>query len=250
MKPVYWNLYNSLGLFYYHQGRYRDGATQFQQVITLTPNNAIGYRNLGTMDYFLDLKDETIKMYKKSLEIEPDYITNSNLAVIYFKERKYKDAARMYEKVVEFNNNDHRIWGYLASSYYWAPGERAKSFEANKRALSLAELQLKINPKDAELFAEMASYYAMLGELNKSKSMLNELKFFEITNTETYCKIGIMYEEWFGDREAALLWIKKALEKGYPVTEINNAPQLQSFIKDKRFIDLVAEVTKTTNHLN
>ena len=125
-----------------------------------------------------------------------------------------------------------------------------KSFEANKRALSLAEQQLQINPKDPDLIVSTASYYAMLGDLNKSKSMLNELNFLEITNNETYCRIGIVYEEWFRDREAALLWIKKALEKGYPVTEINNAPQLQSFIKDKRFIDLVAEVTKTTNHLN
>jgi eukaryotic-like serine/threonine-protein kinase len=250
MKPGYWSLYGHLGWFYYQQGRYRDAAAQFQEVVTLTPNNAEGYNNLGTMDYFLDLKDETIKMYKKSLEIEPDYATYSNLAVIYFKEKKYKDAARMYEKVVELNNNDYRIWGYLAASYYWAPGERDKSFEANKHALSLAELQLKINPKDADIITSMASYYAMLGELNKSKSMLTELRFLEITNTQTYCFVGIIYEEWFGDREAALAWIKRALEKGYPVTEINDTPQLQNLIKDKRFIDLVAEVKNTANHLN
>jgi len=247
MKPGYWNLYNSLGEFYYEQGRYRDAATQFQQVITITPNNAIGYRNLGGIYYFLDLKDDAINMWKKSLEIEPDYTTNSNLAVIYFNEKKYKDAARMYEKVVEMNKSDYKMWGYLASSYYWAPGEREKSFEANKHALSLAELQLKINPKDADLITIMASYYAMLGDLNKSKFMLNDLKFLEITNSETYCKIGIIYEEWFGDRQPALIWLKKALEKGYPVKEINNAPQLQNLIKDKRFIDLVAEVNKKTN---
>jgi serine/threonine-protein kinase len=247
MKPGYWNLFNNLGGFYFKQGRYRDAAAQFEQVVTLTPNNANGYRNLGTMYYFLGLKDKQIEMYKKSLEIEPDYTTYSNLAVIYFKEKKYNDAARMYEKVVALNNKDYRIWGYLAASYYWAPGEREKSFEANKHALSLAEQQLKINPKDADLFVSTASYYAMLGDLNKSKSMLNELKFLEITNTETYCKIGIIYEEWFGERETALVWLKKALEKGYPADEINNTPQLKNLIKDKRFSILLNETNKRTN---
>jgi len=250
MKPGYWNSYNTLGAFYYKQGKYLEAASQFQQVVALTPNNANGYRNLGTMYYFLNQKDKQIEMYKKSLEIEPDYTTYSNLAVIYFKEKKYKDAARMYEKVVELNNKDYKIWGFLAASYYRTPGEKEKSFEANKRALSLAEQQLQINPKDPDLIVSTASYYAMLGELNKSRSMINELKYLVIINNETFFSIGILFEEWLGERESALGWIKKALEKGYPVTEINNTPQLQSLIKDKRYISMLTEINKRTNPNN
>ncbi len=250
MKPDYWGLYNQLGWFYYQQGRYRDAAAQFQQAITLNPDNSTGYMNLATMYYFLGQKDDAIKMFKKSLEIEPDYRVYSNLATIYFGEKKYKEAAQMYEKVVDINKNDYRMWGYLAASYYWTPGEREKSFEANKHALSLAEQQLLINPKDPELITVMASYYAMIGELNKSKSMLNQLRFLEITNTETNLKIGIIYEEFFGEREIALNWIKKALEKGYPVEEVNNTPQLQNLIKDKRFINIIAELKKKSGAIN
>lgn len=250
MKPGYWNLYNGLGWFYYQQGRYRDAAAQFQQVITLTPNNSIGYLNLASMYYLLGQKDDAVKMWKKSLEIEPDYRAYSNLAVVYFGEKKYKEAARMYEKIVGINKNDYRMWGYLAECYYRTPDERDKSFEANRHALSLAEKQLQINPRDPEIITYMASYYAMLGKLDNSRTMLNDLKSLEITNTQTYVDIAVIYEEWFGERETALNWIKKALEKGYPVEEIDDTPQLQNLIKDKRFIAFLEKLNKQPRGIN
>jgi len=247
MKAGYWNVYNYLGWFYYQQGKYWDAAAQFQQVIRLTPSNSIGYLNLATMYYFLGQKDDAVKTWNKSLEIEPDYRAYSNLAVVYFGEKKYKEAARMYEKIVGMNKNDYRMWGYLAASYYWTPDEREKSLDANRRALSLAEQQFQINRKDPQIITSMASYYAMLGELNKSRTMLSNVKFLEITDPQTYVEVGVIYEEWFGEREAAINWITKALKKGYPVEEINKKQQLQNLVKDKRFISLISDLKKKSN---
>ena len=250
VKPGYWYSYNDLGWFYYRQGRYREAAAQFQQVITLTPNNYIGYLNLASMYYLLGQKDDAVKMWEKSLKIEPDYRAYSNLAIIYFDEKKYKQAASMYEKVIELNSKDYRIWGYLAECYYRIPDEKEKSIDANKHALALAELQLQINPKDPEIISSMAFCYAMLGEINKSKSMLNELKNLQITNSQTYLNIGIIYEEFFGERETALNWIKKALEGGISVNEIKNTNELNGLVKENRFMNLITEVKNKQNNIN
>jgi serine/threonine-protein kinase len=250
VKPGYWYSYNDLGWFYYRQGRYREAAAQFQQVITLTPINHVGYLNLASMYYLLGQKDDAVKMWEKSLKIEPDYVAYSNLAMIYFDEKKYQQAASMYEKVVVLNSKDYRIWGYLAECYYLIPNEKEKSIDANKHALSLAELQLQINPKDPDIISSMAFCYAMLGDLNKSKSMLNELKNLQITNSQTYLNIGMIYEKFFRERETALTWIKKALEGGISVNEIENASELNDLIKDNRFMNLITEVKKKQNNIN
>ena len=181
-------------------------------------------------------------MYKKSLEIEPDFRTYSNLAAIYFKGGYNKAAARMYEKVVEINNSDYRIWGYLAASYYWTPDERDKSIEANRRAISLAEAQLKINAKDTELLRNLASFYGMMGNLSKTNMLLKQLEKSDILNVETFFRIGVIYEQWLNNREKSLEFIKKALIKGFPLKEIYQFPGLKNLVEDKKFKNIVKEL--------
>jgi tetratricopeptide (TPR) repeat protein len=183
-------------------------------------------------------------MYKKSLELDPDYVTYSNLAATYFREGRYKEAARTYEKIIELDNKDYRMWGYLAWSYYYAPDERNKAKEANQRAISLAELQLRTNSRDTDLLCRLASYYGMRGDRLKTLSTLQLLESLTITNVETYFKIGVIYEEWLNDRERALNWIKIALEKGYPLKEFYIEPGLNKLILDNGFKDGVKESEK------
>ena len=68
-------------------------------------------------------------------------------ASIEFSRGRYAAAARAYEKALELETDDYRVWRNLGVSYFWAEGEKAKAPEALARAVALGEKQLEVNPK-------------------------------------------------------------------------------------------------------
>ena len=52
--------------------------------------------------------------------------------------------------------------------------------------------------------------------------------------TEIQFRVAVVYEQ-IGDRDKALFWMKKALESGYSLADIENQPDLKAMMKDQRF---------------
>lgn len=177
---------------------------------------------------------EAIEVFARAMEINPTYDLYSNLATLYFYQGQYADAARMYEKALELQGIDHQVWGYLASAYYWAPGERAKTQGAYQRAATLAEERWQINPHDPDLLSSLARYYGMLGERERALSMLETLIAMKPERLEVLFRIAEIYE-YLGDRDRALPWFEKVLEKGYSLAEIETNPWLDDVRTDERF---------------
>jgi tetratricopeptide (TPR) repeat protein len=240
MKPDYWSGYNHLGVFYYLQGKYKEAAQQFEEVVKLTPLNAGAFRNLGAMYYFLNQKADAIVMFKHSLEIEPDYSVYSNLATLYYYEGLYKDAALMYERALELQDTDYSVWGYLAGAYRQSAADSLKIIFALRKAKLLAEEQLKINPVDPLVLSNIASYCT---ELNLPDSALAIIKKVELLNPKdvnVMILIGEVYEQ-LGKRDKALAWIKKAIDNGYSVEELNHIPELKNLRADNRFEQIITK---------
>jgi serine/threonine-protein kinase len=238
MKPDYWAGYNHLGVFYYLQGKYKEAAQQFEKLVKLTPMNAGAYRNLGAMYYFLDQKADAIVMFKHSIEIEPDYSVYSNLATLYYYEGLYKDAASMYEKALELQDTDYSVWGYLAGAYRQSSSDSSKIVFALRKAKLMAEEQLKINPVDPLVLTNIASY---CNELNLPDSALTIIKKVEALNTKdinVMVLVGEVYEQ-LKRRDQALKWIKKAIDNGYSIEELNHIPELKNLRADNRFTSII-----------
>jgi len=243
IKPDYWGGYNDLGVFYFQQGRYEEAIVQFQHVIELTPQNAKGYRNLGAMYQQLNRLNEAIEYYQKAIDIAPSYSTYSNLATLYFYESQYKDAARMYEKALAIRDSDHRIWGYLASTYKRIPDEKQKADDAHRRAIQHAEEQLQVNPNDPDLLTSLAGYYTEFDEKQKSLSFLHKTIQLQPTDVSLIFRIGYIYEQ-LEMRNEALMWLEKALAKEDLLTEIESDPALRDLRNDPRFKKMKAKYEK------
>ena len=187
---------------------------------------------------YLERWPEARDMFERSLQIKPNYAAYSNLGSLYFfQEARYQDAAQMYEKALEFNNRDYRVWGSLASAYYWAPEERPKASANYKRAAQMAEEQLKVNPNDASVLSHLADFYAMLGEKDKALQFLEKSLDLAPNDAEVMARAGETYEQ-LGQREKALEWIGKALKKGYPLATLERNPGLRELRTDPRFKSL------------
>ena len=173
-------------------------------------------------------------MSERSIEVEPNYSNYSNLATFYYYEGRYADAARMYEKALGFNDHDYVVWGNLASAYYRTPGEREKAKDTYQRAAQLAEKNREVNPHDPDLLSDLAGYYSMTGDGTNALSLLQVAVDLKPDDLNVFFRIGATYET-LGEREQALQWIEKALERGYSQAEIENAPGLKELRADTRF---------------
>ncbi len=243
LKPGYWAGYNVLGVFYFRHNRYVDAIEQFKKVIEITPDNVRGYMNLGSMYYLLERWDEAREMFERSLALEKTYDASSNLGTLYFAQGQYAEAARMYETALELNQDDYVIWGNLASAYYWAPGEREKAKVIYEQAIELAKERMIINPKDPIVIANIAGYYAMIGDDELSNDFIQQALTMAPNNAWVMYRAGTTYER-LGDREKALNWIENALKEGYPPSDILHQPELQPLISDVRFQQMMEEITE------
>ena len=249
LKPDYWGGYNDLGIFYYRHTRYEEAIDQFRRVVDLTPDNYRGYSNLGGIYYFLKRWPDARQMFERSLALKKTYGACSNLGTLYYKEGAYTNAARTYEMASELNDKDYRVWGNLAAAYYWAPREREKAKKAYQHAIELAEQQLTVNPKEADVLSQLAGYYAMVGENTRSETLIKKALGFGSGNSQVMYFASAAYEQ-MGNREKALQWIGEALRNGYAVSEIEHEPELRALMADKRFRSLLQNVQGKTRKGN
>ena len=240
LKPDYWAGYNDLGVFYYRHSQYEKAIDQFKQVIQLTPDNYRGYSNLGGIYYMLQRWQSAREMFERSLSLKKTYEAASNLGTLDFIQGDYAGASKMYETALQLNQNDYNVWGNLAASYYWTPDERDKARPTYLKAIQMAEDYLKINPKNAAAVANLAGYYAEIGDRHNSLIYLS--RSLKLGEKDPYIMFsaGATYEK-LGKRNEALFWIERAIKNGYSKSEILNQPELKDLITDQRFKEVIKE---------
>ncbi len=241
MQPDNWIGYNSLGVFYFNHARYDDAIKQFQKVIQLNPTNYLGFSNLGGMYYMKNMLKEATDMFEKAFKLKQSYTVASNLGTIYYIQGKYSLAARSYEKALNINDHDYTVWGNLGAAYYWAPGERDKAKDAFQHAVKLAQEARKINPNNPDLNAQLGGFYSMVNDREKALEYTKKSLDFLPQSSSIMFRAGTTYEQ-LGDRKIAIGWIIKAIQNGYPQSEIEKQPELKKLLADPEFKKLLSKV--------
>jgi len=105
--------YRSLANLYTQQGQLEQAAEYRYQAVRLRPDWATPLNQLKLGNLFLDFKqiDRAIACYQHGLQIQPNFQTYYNLAVVLTAERRWAEATTAYQNALQINP-DH------ADSYY------------------------------------------------------------------------------------------------------------------------------------
>ncbi len=245
LKPSYWVGYNDLGVFYYMNGKYNKALEYFKKVVELTPNNIFGLNNLGSVYIYLEKWSDAKTAFKHLINIKPDYGAYSNLGSIYFfHDENFRAAADMFMKALKLDSSNYVIWGNVASAYYQIPGYREKSYKFFNRAVDLGEKSLLINPNDPGTISNLASYYSMLNDKEKSIRYLEKSLTLAPNDVEIGAR-GVVAYEVLRERGKAIKLAEKIVERGYPISNLEKSPDLRNMIKDKRFEKLKVKFSNT-----
>jgi len=231
LRPGYWRGYNMLGAFYFDQTRYAEAAKMFQQVIGLAPDNYRGYSNLGGVYLNEARYSEAIPLFQRALEIQPSAEAYSNLGATYFFLRNFVESARAFTQAVKLNDHNYEMWGNLADAEVRIPGRKSESAADYKTAISLAEQELKINPRDTRVLGDLAEYHSMLGSKRSSIEYLWQAVSIEPDNPAVRYQAALVYEK-LGDLQAAVHWLTMALNAGYPPVHARDDPDIDNIRSD------------------
>ena len=231
-----WDGYNALGLFYDRQGNYAPAITQFQRAIELTPDNAQVYSNLAAV--YIDMSDPKVipqaeAALKKSIELSPTYAAYANLGILYSQEKRYVESAAITEKALALNDKNYRVWENLAVAYERL-NQKDKAAAARERELILVEADSKTQPKDGELQSYLGLLYAQKRMPDEAGRHLQTALALGGDDQVVLENVAEAYED-LGNRQQALQYIEKALDKGYPMEDIRTNPALASLLTDPNF---------------
>ncbi|HEX9119642.1 MAG TPA: tetratricopeptide repeat protein [Terriglobales bacterium] len=239
INPYYWLNYNTLGLAYVRYGNNDEALASLKKVTQLAPKNGLGYVNMGNAYYRQGKWDEAIAAFKKSIEVEPNFHAYTNLATTYFFLKRYQEAVPMFEKAVELQPQQQLAWGNLADACRWS-GQKQKAVETYGKAIALASKELEVNPRDANLMAQLGQYYAKSGKTAQGLQYVKRARAIS-PNEVPFMYFEGMVQGLAGNTSEAIAALRSAFEKGYPVREAINDPELDGMRSNPEFQNMIKE---------
>ncbi len=247
LQPDYWVGYSRLARFYWLQNRRGEAEQEYRKALELTPENNLLLNDLGALYFDLSRWDQARLMFERSAAAKPSYIAYSNLGTLASRHGDSRDAAAMFEKALALDDHDYVLWGNLGSQYQHIPGQEAKSRQAFSRAIELATANLAVDPRDAQVIVDLASYHAALSDGDKARDYLGRVAADGKKQADIARQIALVYAE-LGDRGRTLEWVATALNLGSPVGEVQAEPDLKRFGNDPGFVALIEARKQKEKH--
>jgi len=145
----------------------------------------------------------------------------------------------LYLRASGLNPANYLTWANLASAYD-RTGNHEKALQSYRKAIDIAEEDRKKSPEDAGLLSRLGSYYATIDNAGKSLPLLRQAAALEPDNPQVLYRAGEGYE-LLHQRDDALKWIGKALEKGYSPEALKRDPEMAALVADRRFAAIAAK---------
>ncbi|MGB9073489.1 MAG: tetratricopeptide repeat protein [Terriglobales bacterium] len=234
LRPNYWGVYSAFGAFYYNQARYADAAEEFRKAIQLAPLNYRGYSNLGGIYLYMGQYREAVEVLQRSAALHPSGESFINLGSAYFYLHRYDDSVDSLRQAVKIDDKDWLSWGNLGDTLYQVPARRAEAKDAYGKAIERAKARLEVNPRDAEILAYTADYYAMLDQEKQAREQLTRALAIASADADVLFRAAILYNH-FGDSEKTLEYLSKAVEAGCPRNFIRDTPDFDHLQENPRF---------------
>jgi tetratricopeptide (TPR) repeat protein len=218
VRPQYWRGYTFLAAFYVAQAEYEKAATMWRRATELDPDSYLAFNGLGGALLYLGKDEQATSAFEKSIAIRPNYSAYSNIAVALFQLRRFPDSIRNYREALKLDDSEYQTWGNLGDSQYYG-GATASAMDSYRKAISLAEQQFKVNPKDPAVLGDLASYHSMLDDRKQALSYLDRSLQLGHGDKELLLNAAVVYNQ-LHETGPALEWLGKALAAGYSRSEV------------------------------
>ena len=230
----------------YKQGDFSNGIKRCENIFDSNKTNPIFLYIFGLFHHALSNQEKAISLYKKSLEIKPDYIDalvslgglyvesdfeesffNFNKALqlnekntdilnylgdLHFKYKKYKQAKEYFHKALTHNQSDNISMSNLGICLY--------RLGDTENAITNLQKSLEIEPNYISALNNLAAINMDLENYQEGLSLLQKVISLDKNNFLANKNVGLLYTK-IEDFEKAKIFLENALKYNKDDDELN-----------------------------
>lgn len=155
-------LYLRLGDIYYYQQKYDDALAQYQEALSLHPNDGQIYLDLGFTKLALERPDDALPNFERATELSPrNYIAHLALADALRQNSQQGRALSEYQEVLH-------LYSCAVEAYLGLAGIFFERGEFHKSAEQL-ETAVELQPDNAIAYLQLGAIYEFLGDVERAR---------------------------------------------------------------------------------
>ena len=195
--------YGHLAVLELQRRKFDQAILYANKALLLAPNDADILRTVGLILVFTGQPDKAIYHIDKSMNLDPLNRALGAKASAYFVLGKYEEAANCFEKKLDIDNTNFKIWSDLGTFYL--------EFGKNLRAIKYIEKAIELAPNEAALWFNLGIAYASLERYENSIAAYKKSIELNPELSSAWCNLGLVYSQ-AGDEQKSLECSKKAVQ--------------------------------------
>ncbi|MFN7927033.1 MAG: protein kinase [Blastocatellia bacterium] len=255
--PDYWSSHNELSTFWLDRGRFAEALAEAQRVIDLNGTGQMGYVNAGNACLKLARYDEAEEFFRQALNQRIDnkaIITGiySGWGTARYYKGSYPLAADSFRSGLTINDKSILLLGNLGDALRQLGGqEDPAAGAAYDQALTLMQ-QYQLGPKGLAHRAELLIKRNQLAGTTEAQKKANEGKALPSLNlalqrspqNADVLAIAAMVHHLLDNNEKAWVYLAKAVQQGYSVTDLDHEPDFQKLRLEPDYEKIVGPFRK------
>lgn len=215
--------------------KWTESEKEFKRALRLNPGYAMARNWYAVTVVAQGRFDEAFDQINRARELDPLSLPiNTNAGWLLHLARRYDEAIEQYLKTIELDEGFGLAHRRLGQTY-----EQTHMY--NEAVLEFQKA-VKLSGEDVELLSARGHFYAMLGESEKAKEVL-ELLEERATSTYVPAYLVARVHLGFGDNDQVFEWLNKACDERYGyLAYLNVDPMFDNVRSDPRFAELVSRV--------
>lgn len=198
------------------QKAFADALDYYREAIKKHPT-AVLYNKAGMSQLLMLRYDDAKKDFERATKMDSTYPDAfNNLGVAYYGKHNYKKAIKYYEQALKINEESASFHSNLGTAFF-SKKEFDKAVREYMRALEI----------DPEVFERQSK-----NGLSARMASIEDRAYYSYVVAKTFASRG--------DADHCLLYLKKAIEEGYPVTtKFYGDPEFEKVKQDPRIVGLL-----------
>jgi serine/threonine-protein kinase len=210
-------------------------------VIDLQPDNSFGYQQIGFAHHNLGHTDEALRYYQLAIERQPTPQAYSNIGAIYHQRGEYVRAVEAYQHAISLRPNSHITHRNVGDALLKL-GKIDEAREAYQHAARLAQSELKVNPRDANLQSILAVYLQKSDQSAQASAVVGEAVRAAPTDINVRYRAAVV-SALQGHTRDAMQHLELAIRGGYSRDRAAEDDDFAALKKLPEFQSLVAKKT-------
>jgi len=169
LRPDSAESYFNMGLAYFYSNQFREAVDAYRQALRLDPDNAETYYALGLAYSKLGRTDDEIQSYRRAVRLRLDYANAyERLAQVYARLNRFADAVWALSKLIQLKPGDAKAYNSLGEAYV--------KLSRGEEAVAAFKQATLLKPDYGRAYFNLAKGYVALGNRDGALEQYNILR--------------------------------------------------------------------------